>query len=412
MDEEKTAGSTRFSDAWLSLGVRDFRVYLLSTAFFTLASRALAVVIGFQVYHLSHRPIALGLLGLVEAIPAVGLSLYGGHVSDRADRRNILLATTLVSVACAGLLSLLSEKGVGLFWFYAVIFLAGIARGFADPAGSAFEAQIVPRPLMVNASAWAATVWQTCAIVGPALGGLSYGMFGPAPTYLAIGTSFACSWIAVALVPSRPIPAPDETSVLRSISEGVRYVFRDQVLLGSMALDLFAVLFGGATALFPIFAADILKVGPQGLGLLAAAPSAGSLVALAWAMRRPPKKRAGETLLWSVTGFGVSMIAFGLSRSFALSLVCLAFSGLFDGISVVVRRSILRLMSPEPLRGRIAAVSWIFIGSSNEIGAFESGVVASLIGTVPAVWGGGAVTLLVAAFVARRMPRLRSLSLE
>jgi MFS family permease len=404
--------SKNLSPAWTCLSVPYFRPLLLSHIFFTLGGRALAVVIGFQVYDFSQKAIALGLLGLIEAVPAIALFLYGGYISDRYDRRRILLYTTAVSVVCGGLLTYFSTdlNHFGLTALYAVIFLAGMARGFADPARSAFEAQIIPRHLMLHASAWVAGSWQACAVLGPALGGLSYGYFGPVWTYLLITSCFGLAFLALLAIPPHPLTEmSQEKSVLKSMVEGVRYVFKDQVLFSSMALDLFAVLFGGAVALFPIYARDILKVGPEGLGLLAAAPSVGSMIAMAWAMIRPPKENAGKTLLWSVAGFGVCIMIFGLSKSFALSIISLIFSGAFDGISVVIRRSIVRIMSPPALRGRIAAVAWIFIGSSNEIGAFESGVAASLIGPVPAVWAGGLVTLLVVSIVARTAPKLRAL---
>ncbi len=401
--------------AWGSIKIPNFRLFLLSNIFFTLAGRALAVVIGFQIYSITRTAISLGALGLVEAVPALALVLYGGHLSDRKDRRKILLVTTAVSVLCGGLFVYFSTDAerFGVFSLYCLIFVIGIARGFADPARTALEAQIIPRPLMMNASTWSASVWMICAIIGPALGGLAYGYLGPVWTYSFISAGFLLAWLAVFLIPSHPLKSiPKEESVVKSIAEGVKFVWNHEILLSSMTLDLFAVLFGGATALFPIFAADILKVGPQGLGLLAAAPAVGSLIALIWAMKRPPKEHAGMSLMLSVAGFGISMIVFGLSTSFVLSLISLVFSGAFDGVSVVVRRSIIRLMSPDHMRGRIASVGWIFIGSSNEIGAFESGVIASLIGAAPAVWTGGILTLLVVAAVYKRTPNLRKLRLE
>jgi MFS family permease len=224
---------------------------------------------------------------------------------------------------------------------------------------------------------------------------------------------FALAWCCMALIKPKPLPPADKHETIgQSIAIGVRYVFQNQVLVGSMALDLFAVLFGGAVALLPIFASDILQVGPSGLGVLAAAPSAGALVSMLWATRHPPVKHAGKILLGAVAGFGVSIIVFALSKNFFLSLVALAASGMFDGISVVVRETTLRLLSPERLRGRIAAVNWVFIGSSNEIGAFESGVAASWLGTIPAVWVGGVVTLLVVGVTAFFAPQLRELNLD
>jgi MFS family permease len=380
-----------------------------------MAGRGLVVALGFQVYAVSQDPLALGILGLVEAIPSISLSLIGGHVADRYDRRSIVLVTRAVSVLAALTLAFLSMNVhiFGLAALYAVVFVAGIARGFGDPANSAFEAQVVPRELYVNASTWAGTMWQITAIVGPALAGLVYAAYGVTTTYVMLAVFYALAWLCMSLIKRKPMPPVEKgESIWTSISVGVRYVWRSQILLGSMALDLFAVLFGGAIALLPVFATDILQVGPSGLGFLAAAPAVGALVAMLWSTRRPPIKNSGKIFLGVVSGFGVSMIVFALSQNFFLSLAALAFSGLFDGISVVIRETLLRLYSPEALRGRIASVNWIFIGSSNEIGAFESGVAASLLGTVPAVALGGVVTLLVVAATAVLAPQLRNMELD
>ena len=296
---------------------------------------------------------------------------------------------------------------------YAVVFVAGIARGFGEPASSAMEAEVVPRELYVNASAWMASAWLSCAVLGPVVGGICYGLAGPIATYVMIALFFACAcWAAVGIGPKPPHPAPEGESIWKSIAVGVKYVAGNQILVGSMALDLFAVLFGGAIALLPVFATDILHVGPIGLGFLNAAPSAGAFATMIWATRHPPQRNAGRSLLISVFAFGITMIIFALSTNFFLSLIMLTLSGVFDGISVVIRRAILRLESPNHLRGRVAAVSMIFIGSSNEIGAFESGVAASLLGTVPSVWLGGIVTLVVVGLTAWKAPKLRRLHIK
>lgn len=402
-------------DPYASLRIHEFRLWLGAAGSATLASRALAVAIGFQIYELTHNPLALGILGLVQAIPALSLSLFGGHFADRYNRRTIILITRGVSIFAALCFAYLSLNlhSFGLTALYATVFIAGIARGFADPANSAFEAQVIPRELYVNASTWSGSVGEATAIVGPALGGFVYAFFGVTNTYLMIAALLILTWICMALIQPKPMPpvTPGE-SVWHSIAAGVRYVFHSQILVGSMALDLFAVLFGGTIALLPIFATDILNVGPAGLGILVAAPSVGALASMLWATRHPPVNHAGKILLGVVAGFGVSIIVFALSRSFVLSLAALAFSGMFDGMSMVIRETILRLYSPEHLRGRIAAVSWIFIGSSNELGAFESGVAASILGTVPAVWLGGVVTLIVVGFTSLLAPQLRNMTLD
>lgn len=407
--------STTRADPYASLRLPEFRYWLGAASFSSLAGRALVVALGFQIYDLSRDPLALGILGLVEAIPSIGLSLFGGHIADRYDRRTIVLITRAVSVLAALVFAALSLNvhAFGLVALYAVVFVAGMARGFADPANSAFEAQVVPRELYVNAAVWVGTLGQATAILGPALGGFVYAFFGVTNTYLLIAFLFACAWGCMSRIKQKPMPRVQEgESVWTSIGLGVRYVFRNQILVGSMALDLFAVLFGGAIALLPVFARDILQVGPQGLGLLVSAPSVGALIAMLWATRRPPIQNAGKILLGVVAGFGVSMIVFALSQNFVLSLVALAFSGLFDGVSIVIRETILRLYSPDALRGRVAAVNWIFIGSSNEIGAFESGIAASVLGAVPAVWIGGIVTLCVVAVTSLFAPKLRNLNLD
>jgi MFS family permease len=406
------------TDASIILRLPEFRLMIGSSALGTLAGAMLAVVIGYAVFERTKSPLSLGILGLVEAIPALSFALLGGHVADRFDRRKILLIARVIAVGCALALAGLAANSVGLSLIavYAVVFVAGVARGFADPALGALEALVVPREHLALASTYLSGAWQACAIIGPALGGVLYGLIGASNAFLIAAVFYAlCVASAWGISPKPALslePHEQEEGVLESIRGGLRYVFSQQVLWASMALDLFAVLFGGAIALLPAFANDLLKVGPQGLGLLAAAPSAGALTATLVTARFSPVQNAGRWLLVSVAGFGVTMIVFGLSRNFALSLVMLALSGVFDGVSMVVRRLILRLLSPETMRGRIASVSSIFIGASNEIGAFESGIAASLVGVRRAVWVGGVVTLAVVAFVAGRAPKLRGLNLE
>jgi MFS family permease len=404
------------SGPWAPFGFSDFRSLFLAAFSSTLGSRALAVVLGYEVYEITREPLALGFLGLIEAIPSLSLALYGGHIADRHDRRKILRITLGGLILCCCALSVLGAHdfgGLKLTLLYGVVFIAGIARGFAEPAAAALEAQVVPWEILVNSSTLMAGCWTTAAVLGPLWGGVAYQQIGPAKTYLSIGILYSLSWMAITRIAPRPRPpAPDGESVWASVSEGVRYVLSDQVLLGSMSLDLFAVLFGGAIALLPIFARDILEVGPSGLGMLNAAPTAGALVTMLIASRRPPVRHAGRNLFLAVAGFGISMIVFALSRTFWLSIVALAFSGAFDGVSVVIRRAINRLLSPDRLRGRIASVGMIFIGSSNELGAFESGVTAAWLGPKRSVWVGGILTLVVVAVAGVMAPKLRRLSLD
>jgi MFS family permease len=391
----------------------DFRALLGARFATTLAGSALATVVGYQVYIITRDPLALGWLGLVEAIPALSLMLFGGHVADRRDRRSIVLATSAAATVCSVALALLSADGAAtLIPILVVIFLIGVASGFERPALTAFEAQVIPREQAVQGVSYQSTVSQTGGILGPALGGIAVAVVGVAGTYAAIAVLLAIATACLAAIPRKPMPEPvPGESIVDSLLGGLRYVSRTPALIGSMALDLFAVFFGGAIALLPIFATDILDVGPVGLGLLRTAPAVGALGVMVIATRRPPSRHAGRTLLICVAGFGVSMIVFGLSTTFALSLAALFFSGVTDGLSVIIRSTILRVLSPERIRGRVASVNWVFIGASNELGAFESGVAARIFGTVPTVIVGGLITLGVVGAVALLVPTLRTLDL-
>ncbi len=392
----------------------DFRALLGARFATTLATSALATVVGYQVYLITRDPLALGWLGLVEAIPALSLMLFGGHVADRRDRRSIILITSAAATACSVALALISADGAAtLLPILVVIFLIGVASGFERPALTAFEAQVIPREQAVQGVSYQSTVSQTGGILGPVLGGIAVALVGVAGTYAAIAVLLAIATGCLFAIPSKPMPerVPGE-SIVDSLLGGLRYVARTPALIGSMALDLFAVFFGGAIALLPIFATDILHVGPVGLGLLRTAPAVGALGVMLIATRRPPSRHAGRTLLICVAGFGVSMIVFGLSTTFALSMVALFFSGVTDGLSMIIRSTILRVLSPERIRGRVASVNWVFIGASNELGAFESGVAASIFGTVPTVVGGGLITLAVVGAVALMVPTLRTLDLD
>ena len=397
-----------------ALKIPDVRFFIASFGCFTLASRALAVVTGFQIYQITHSALSLGWLGLIEAIPAISLVLFGGYAADHFNRRKILLITRAASAACGLTLAALSLSGhsTTLLGLYAVIFLAGIARGFADPANSAFEAQVVPQHLTVNASSWIGGTMITCCIIGPAIIGFVFDAYGAMGSYTVITACFILSWIFTACMAPRPLAVPQKEPLLKSISMGWRFVFGNQPLLGALTLDLFAMFFGGMMALLPIYAQDILHVGAKGFGFLNAAPAAGALVMMLLATRHAPIRRAGHNLLWAVTGFGISVLIFAFSKNFALSLFALFLSGAFDGISMVIRRSMVRLLSPDEMRGRISGVSWIFLTSSNELGAFESGFLAHLIGTVPCVAFGGVMTLLVVALTARFAPQLRRLRFD
>jgi Transmembrane secretion effector len=400
---------------YASLQIPDFRRLLLSHGTLTVAREAQVVVVGWQVYQLTHDPLTLGLIGLAEALPYIAVALYAGHMADRTERRALAIAGTWGVVASAVVLLLLTITPGAIdasrVWpVYLVIALSAVARSFMRPAVFALSAEVVPRELYASSVAWRSSTWQIAAVAGPGAGGLLYGFAGPAVAYGVVIVIMVFSLAAIMSVSHRVTPpAPEVTVPLgESLKSGVRFVFSEPLLLGAMTLDLFAVLFGGAVALLPAFA-KLLEVGPEGLGLLRAAPAAGSILTGIVIAHRPPMQRAGTALFASVAGFGACMILFALSRELWLSFALLFVSGVFDNVSVVIRSTLLQARTPEHLLGRVAAVNQIFIGSSNEIGAFESGVMARLMGVVPSVVFGGFMTLLVVAITAWRAPQLRRL---
>ncbi len=402
-------------DPYAALRFPDFRRLVGSVLVLTVATQLQEVVVAWQIYAVTKDPLSLGLVGLAEALPFIGIALFAGHVADRMNRRRVVALAILVMLVCAAALLgfTLVPGGVAArhIWpIYGVIFVTGVARSFLQPARQALGAELVPRALYPNAVAWRSSIWQLAAVIGPALGGLLYGFAGPAAAY---GVDLALTAAALGAITrlhhvgsERP---SQEASIVESLGVGVRFLRSQPILLGAITLDLFSVLFGGATALLPIFAADVLQVGPEGLGLLRAAPSVGAVMMSLVLAHRRPLRRAGPTLLSYVALFGLTMIGFGLSRSFTLSAMLLAASGAVDMVSVVIRSTLLQVSTPESLLGRVSSVNQIFIGSSNEIGAFESGVAARLMGTVPSVVFGGMVTLLVVAVTAWRVPELRRL---
>jgi predicted MFS family arabinose efflux permease len=374
------------------------------------ATQIQSAVLGWQVYALTGDPLALGLVGLAEALPFLGLTLVGGWAADRMDRRALALAS-LVAVALSGaaLLALSLAPVRSVLPFYAAQALAGAGRAFFRPATSALGAELVPREHYLNAATWRSSIFHSAMVVGPAVGGGLIALGGPKVAYAVVVALTAVGLAALARVAPRPRPAAGPGHLVAELTDGVRFVFRHPLLLGAMSLDLFAVLFGGATALLPVFARDVLGVGEVGFGFLRAAPAAGSVVTSFALTRAGPLRRAGKALLWSVALFGVTWIAFALSRSYALSIALLAIGGALDGVSVILRATLVQLETPQEKMGRVAAVNSFFIGSSNELGAFESGVAARLLGTVNSVLFGGAMTLLTVALVAWRAPALRRL---
>jgi len=394
----------------------EFRSYLVANVMFRLCSSGLTVLLGFQVYDLTHSPFSLGLLGLVEALPGITLVLYGGDFADRHSRYRIVVITMALLALFAGMLALISNQGAAsvVSVIYVVAFVVASVKSFQSPAATGLEAQVLPLHQALHGIPMLASSGRIAEVAGPVLAGFAWAAFGATVTYEIIAVLFAASCLCiVAGVNDHPaLPGGAKGSAWQRIAEGVRYVFGSQLLLGSMALDLFAVFFAGATALLPIFALDILHVGPEGFGLLRSASAAGALVAALAATRLLPVQRAGIALHVIIALFGLCIITFGLSRTFWLSIVALFCAGLCDGTSMVIRHAILRLASPEALRGRIAAVKSVFTGSSNELGTFQSGMTASLIGAGPTLVAGGAVTLGVVGLVAWRARALLNLNLE
>jgi MFS family permease len=401
-------------DPYVSLRNPSFLWYVASMVALTLGTMIQATVVAWQVYALTKDPLSLGLVGLAEALPFIGAALYAGHVADRYDRKRLsLLATGVQTLAAVVLLGYTLRPEVlagGRVWpIYAVVFVSGIARSFLQPARTALGAEIVPRETYANAVAWRSSLWQVAAVVGPALGGVLYGFADARAAYTVEVALCAAGWLLFTRIAyTRRPTAPREGTIGENLTIGIRFLLTQPELLGAQLLDLFSVLFGGAVALLPIFTSEILHVGPQGLGVLRAAPAAGAVVVSVFLAHRR-LRRAGAALFLCVAGFGLCWIFFALSHSFWLSLGLLALSGMLDMVSVVIRSTLLTLRTPQNLLGRVSAVNQIFIGSSNEIGSFESGVAARLLGTVNSVIFGGLVTLGVVSVTAWRIPSLRSL---
>jgi MFS family permease len=404
-------------DPYAPLRVAGFRWFVASVLAMALGAQIQGLVVAWQMYALTHDPLALGMVGLAEAAPFIGLALYAGHVADAHDRRRVALAALLVLFACAAALGVVSFLVLGRaaprafirFSVYAVIAVCGVARSFLLPARNALAAEVVPRALYARAVAWRTGVWQVAAVTGPAVGGVLYAWVGPTVSYGVAGLLMLAAFGAMTRIRASPRPARvgAPTPVLASVREGLVFLTRRPLFLGAMTLDLLAVLFGGAVAILPIFAEQILHAGPEGLGALRGAPAIGAvLMSAALALGGPPR-RAGRTFLEAVALFGLCMIAFALSRWFWLSLVLLAASGAADMLSIYFRSTLIQVRVPPEMLGRVSAVNQIFIGSSNEIGGFESGLAARLMGAVPSVVMGGLVTVGVTAAIAWRVPELR-----
>jgi MFS family permease len=387
---------------------RDFRLYMVGNVLSIVGLQMQAVAIGWEIYDRTHEPLNLAYIGLVQVLPVLSLALITGQVADRFDRKRVVgVALAAIALASFGL-AVASWLQAPLVVLYACLLLAGVARAFLQPAKAALLPQIVPRSAFSNAVAWTMSGFQLAAVSGPAIGGLLIALFDAPAIVYACDAAAALTFCAIlAFVRHKPTAERRQAVSWHSLTAGAKFVGHNKVLLGAMALDMFAVLLGGATTLLPIYARDILHVGPSGLGWLLAAPAIGALTISFVLTQRPPLKRAGRALLSAVTGFGLATIVFGFSESFWLSLAMLFLTGACDNVSVVVRHTLVQLLTPDAMRGRVSAVNGVFISASNELGGFESGLVASLFTPLISVVSGGVGTLCVVALVAWFAPQLR-----
>ena len=408
-------------DPYAALRFREFNIFLLLRFVLVFAWSMQFIVIEWQVYTLTKDPLSLGIIGLMEIIPALSMALFAGHIVDQREKRNLFLC-------CIGLFSLislglffLSEASIMASWgqksilysIYGFVFLGGFLRAFFGPTIFSLVSLIVPKKVYPNAATWNSSTWQMASILGPAVAGLTINWLGVHWSLCIVFVLVVISFLLGLLISKKPVLNPKiGEPIIQSLKEGVRFVFKTKAILGALSLDMIAVLFGGAVALLPVFAQDILKVGPEGFGVLRAAPAVGAFLTMLTTAYIPISRRAGMKLLVAVFGFGISIIVFGLSSVFWISVVALFFSGITDGVSMVIRQTILQLKTPDHMRGRVSSVNSMFVGSSNELGAFESGLTAKLMGTVTAVVFGGTMTLITALTTGLVSPSFRNLDLE
>lgn len=407
------------SEAFASLQIKGFRYFLSSRIISTIGILMQQTVIGWQIYELTGDKLSLGLIGLSEAIPFIFTTFYAGYASDRFNRKHILLLfTTLLAAGMAAMAwvsagdaPLLAKYGA--LPLYVILGINGVSRAFLAPLNLAIQARVVPKKLYANAATWSSNIFYLGAITGPIIAGVLLEYHPPYVLYTLISIIVFMAVIVSFWVPSQPVIKENiqKENFFSAVSKGIKFVFKTEEIVSAISLDLFAVLFGGVAALLPAFCKDILQVGPSALGLLKTALFAGSAVMGITMAFFPPTKNAGRNLLASVALFGVSIIGFALSNNFYLSFFCLFMAGVFDNVSVIIRATIMQLFTPDEMRGRVGAVNSIFIKSSNEIGDFESGAVARLLGLIPAVIFGGSMTILVSLTTAWMAPSLRKLKL-
>ena len=408
--EDPPSPITTAHDPYAVLRIEDYRLFLQAGMYATIGGQMQGVAVGWEVYERTGSATALGLVGLAQVLPVILLAIPAGHAADIYDRKlQLIFAQILLGLAALGLAWISFAEGP-MSLVYLCLVLSGIGQAVNMPARWAVMPQVVPRAMIANAVTWSSSSWQIASVAGPALGGLSIGITrGATSAYLFNVACSAAAIVLVAPIVLRPFARDFEPLSFRSLLAGIRFVLKTELILATITLDLFAVFLGGAVALLPIFAKEILEVGPTGLGWLRAAPSIGAFLMAIVLAHRPPLKRAGPALLWSVGGFGAATIVFGLSRSPALSFVMLLLTGALDNISVVVRGTLVQVLTPDEMRGRVSAVNAIFIGSSNELGEFESGITARVFGAVRAVVLGGVGSILVVTAVAWKWPSVRRL---
>ena len=408
-------------DPYAALRFREFNIFLLIRFLLVLGWSMQFIIIEWEVYNITKNPLALGFIGLVEIVPAISMALFAGHIVDQKEKKKLfvlaIFAFLLVSVGFFVVTSSYTYSNYSstkiLYAIYFLVFIGGFVRAFFGPIIFSLVALIVPKKTYPNAASWSSSTWQLSAVIGPALAGFSIAYYGVNTSMLYVLIAVFLSFLLTYFLKRKPILNPKiGEPIFKSLKEGLSFVFKTKAIFVSIGLDMVAVLFGGAIALLPIYAQDILKVGSEGFGMLRAAPAVGALIIMFTSAYIPVTKNAGKKLLVAVFCFGISIIIFGISSVFYLSLFALFIYGLTDGISMIIRQTILQLKTPDEVRGRVASVNSIFIGSSNELGAFESGLTAKLMGTVPAVVFGGVMTIFSVAFTNFKFPDFKKLDLS
>ncbi|MDZ7950293.1 MFS transporter [Nostoc sp. DedQUE09] len=397
-------------DPFAAFKFRDYRLFTIGRLVLFVGSQMQTVAIGWELYERTNSAIALGGVGLAQVLPMIILTLIAGDVADRRDRKLTMLLSVMLLALCSLALAVLSYTQGAIFLIYACLVFTGVARAFLKPASDALMWQLIPVSAFTNAATWNSSSFQLAAVIGPAFGGFGIALLGSATGVyvLAAIAALLCFILTLAIKEQKVIRATEPIS-FKALAAGAKFVWQNQLILAAITLDMFAVLLGGAIALLPIFAKDILHVGPVELGYLQAAHSIGALTMAITLAYLPPLRKAGPALLWSVVGFGVVTIIFGLSRSFWLSMLMLILGGALDSISVVIRHTLVQIRTPDHLRGRVAAINSVFISASNELGGFESGLTAALFGPVISVVGGGIGTILVVIATAMIWPGIRKL---